>query len=122
MSGPALRVTDLATAATWTVNDATAAPPDDLPDTPQAYMAWLRNPGTKPVRRTRSTAGRRYLPKTPRRPHKERDPAYPAAAKLLATLPDLGAALIERARRELGDTAWEALVIRAAELNGDRTA
>lgn len=99
------------------VTDATAAPPDDLPDTPQAYMAWLRNPGTKPTRRTRSPAGRRYLPSTPRRPRKDRDPAYDAAAARLTYLPDLGAGLIEQARTELGDAAWEVLVIRAAELN-----
>lgn len=50
------------------------------------------------------------------RPHiEERDPAYPAAAALLATLPDLGASHIERARQEPGDTTWEALVTRAAE-------
>lgn len=54
-------------------------------------------------------------PPSRRRPVKERDPAYEPAAALLATLPDLGAALIERARGELGDAGWEALVIRAAE-------
>ena len=110
--------TDLATTAARSVTEATATPPDELPDNPQAYLRWLRDP-TRPVRRPRP---RKPLKPSPSRrgPAEVRDPAYPAAAALLSTLPDLGTAHIERARQEPGDTTWEAPVIRAAE-NASRT-
>ncbi|MFD0853100.1 hypothetical protein ACFQ07_12745, partial [Actinomadura adrarensis] len=52
----------------------------------------------------------------------ERDPAYQAAAERLLYLPDLGAALIQRARQELGeDTPYERLVIHADQLRNTQT-
>ena len=113
--------TDPAAVAARSVAEATAAPPDRLPNTVQAYLRWLRDPGKKPARPTAPSSRRRYLPKTPRRPIKDRDPAYAPAAAALARLPDLGAAHIEQARTELEDPTWEALVIHAAELiNGHK--
>lgn len=107
--------TDLATVAARSVTEATATPPDNLPDNPQAYLRWLRDPA-RPVRRPRPRTPLTPSPSKPG-PAPEHDPAYPAAAALLSTLPDLGAALIEQARSELDDTGWEALVIKAAELS-----
>lgn len=115
------RTAAIADRNTQAIADATAAPPDNLPDTPHAYLAWLRNPGQKPARPTAPPSRRTFLPNTPRRPIKERDPAYAPAAAELARLPDLGAALIEQARTDLEDPTWEALVIHAAHLiNGHK--
>jgi hypothetical protein len=116
MNRPGLRGpdADLATVAARTVAEATAVPPDDLPDDPRAYLAWLRDPA-RPVRRPKSP--RLHVvpePATGYAPHETRDPAYAAAERKLRRLPDLGIASMQAARAEHGDLPYEDLVIHAA--------
>lgn len=68
------------------------------------HRARANRPATAPTVRHRTTA----------RPPDPPSPAYTAAAAAPARLPDLGTALIERARADLGDDApYEELVIHA---------
>lgn len=106
--------TDLATVAARSVTEATAIPPDNLPDDPRAYLAWLRDPN-RPVRRSKPRRRLAPVPEPAGYPaHETRDPAYTAATETLRRLPDLGAASLEVARQALGDVQLERLVIHAA--------
>lgn len=107
------RETDPATVADRPVADATGLPPDDLPDDPHAYLAWLRDP-TRPIRRPKPQRLRLVPEPATYAHHQTRDPAYTAASEKLRRLPDLGAASLDAAREVLGDTQLEQLVIHAA--------
>lgn len=114
MNSPHEPQTDLATVADRTVTEATATPPDDLPDNPRAYLAWLRDPA-RPTRRPRPRPVREMPTPAPRGPLEVRDPAYAEASEKLRRLPDLGGASIAAARERLGSAAgWVELVIDAA--------
>jgi hypothetical protein len=110
---PDLPHADLATVADRSVAEATAVPPDDLPDDPRAFLRWLRDPA-RPVRRPKPQRLHVVPEATGYAPHETRDPGYPAAVATLTTLPDLGAASIEAARAKLGDAMYEDLVLHAA--------
>lgn len=106
--------TDLATVADRPVAEATAIPPDNLPDDPRAYLAWLRNPA-RPARRPKPQRLRLVPEPVTYTPHETRDPAYTAASEKLRRLPDLGIASLEAARAQLGaDARYEDLVLHAA--------
>lgn len=122
MTYPDPRVAEAAERSARGVAEATQAPPADLPNTVEAYAAWLRNRPAAPARPSARRSRAQWLdpdqfrqrgPRSRVAPA-ERSPAYGPAADHLATFPDFGVASLERARTTHPDWPIEQLVIHAA--------
>lgn len=96
--------------------EATNAPPPEIANDFAAYLQWkqLKPPAEiKPPRQLPYKGYRRKHHKVINPSRVEIDPRYVEAAAHLVTLPDMGGALIEQARAELGDLPISDLAIHA---------